>query len=212
MARCFRELLLVPEEQIQRHDNVSAEELRQIVAAVPERLPRSVVFYLAAHQKRRGRLLLRDGESLDTGELVSWLDEAGNVRLFILDACYAEAVESRVRVSGDMSRWYASSRRRKALAFPPGFLSRSGDRFFAETLGPGRGAAVRDCSLFGLLFAHSLVQAMCEQPRVLTVERLAGGVAANASRLRRATGLTRVPTPVWRPSSSPFVLLDVARD
>lgn len=211
VGRCFRDLLLVPEDRIWRHDNVSAADLRQIVAAIPARLPGSVVFYLAAHQKRSGRLLLRDG-TLEVGELVGWLEETADVRLFILDACYAEVAESRVRGTGKMSRWYASGQRYKALAFPPRFLSRSADRFFRESLGSGPDFAVRDCSLFGLLFAHSLVQAMSERPRVLTAEQIAGAVAANAARLRESTRLTRVPTPVWRPSPSPLLLLDATED
>lgn len=211
VGRCFRELLLVPEARVWRHDNVSAADLRRIVADIPTRLPGSVVFYLAAHQKRKGRLLLRDG-ALDVGELMGWLEATANVRLFILDACYAEVAESHTRVPGEMSRWYASGRRRKALAFPPRFQCRSADRFFAESLGSGPGFGVRDCSLFGLLFAHSLVEAMRERPRALTAERLAGDVAANALRLRRSTRLTRVPTPVWRPAPSPLVLFDASPD
>lgn len=199
----------VPRENVWTCENPDPEELLSLPARCGRDFRgKAVLFYLATHMKKDGRLLLSDGYVLHVKKLIGALNAAASIRVFMLDACFAASAERFGPFRADLSRWYAAGPNSPAQAFDRGFRSERTERFFAGVFGVPA-PRIDDRSFFVLTLAGALEQATAKATasRPCTGSDMAMHLTNLATEFRRATGITRVPMPVCRGENASELVL-----
>ncbi|NOY81205.1 MAG: hypothetical protein GXP31_09395 [Kiritimatiellaeota bacterium] len=184
-------------ENVWTYADPGADDLEGIIdRCAREFKDKRVIFYLAAHLRKNGRLLTAGGRFLRLAELMRRIDAASSIRIFILDACYAASAERYGPFRKDLTRWYAAGEGRPAQAFDRGFRSARAERFFARVFGVNK-ARIDSRSFFALTLAGALRKAVSQaDAQPVTAASVAEELHNLAVEFRRQTRITRVPVPV----------------
>ena len=191
-------VLGIPRENVRVCENPDPAKLQRLLAGCARDFgDKTVLFYLAAHMKRNGRLFLADNRVLPVRDLVRAINATPCIRVFMLDACHAASAERFGPFRADISRWYAAGPDRAAQAFDKGFRSRRASRFFARVYGVSS-MQIDDRSFFVLALGGALMRATMAATvsRPCTAFDVARHLSKLAVEVRHATGITRLPVPV----------------
>ncbi len=197
LRQSMRLTLGIPAENIRTYTDPDVGDLDAVLGRCAlEFADKRVLFYLAAHLRKNGRLLLSGGRSFPMEKLIRRVNATPNIRILILDTCFAGSAERYGPFRKNLIRWYAAGEGRPAQAFDRGFRSKQAERFFSQALGT-KEARIDNRSFFALILAGALRNAVCRTGAERVTAASVGEELRNlAVEFRRQTRITRVPVPV----------------